>query len=143
MSAFLKGMLIISTAALVSGSAAHAEWFYCDLRELYSVSDSGVLEPSPLLDAAVQHQIAIDRTTGQIVHPLFGTDYYPDVRVLDFGSSGSSFKSIAISSEGSPVTEGEAPFRNTIIVQVGVYAKAVQKPLTILEANHIGLGTCK
>jgi hypothetical protein len=124
-------------------SAVRAEIFYCSLTEAFAVGDDGRLEQSEIRKEILKSQLVVNRDTGSMMHPFFATEYYPTVDVVDFGSSGSSFKVVAISSEGSPVKNGEAPFRNMLVLQIGVYSPLPEKPMVLLADTTLVLGNCQ
>ena len=138
----LKAVLFALSAAMFATEAT-AELYYCDLTDALTMGDEGTLEQSEIRVELLKSQLVVNRTTGTITHPFFGSEFYSSVEVVDFGSSGSSFKVVAISEEGSPVKVGEAPFRNMLVLQVGVYSKSIAKPMILLADTTLVLGTCQ
>ncbi|MBU3030310.1 hypothetical protein [Paracoccus marinaquae] len=117
--------------------------FRCKLVEVKTLRSDGLLDPHPLSDDFSDDIMIVDRETGTVFHPKFGNETYGERQVLDYGASESSFKVISLSPLSSSPSEGEAPFRNTVYLQIETFADGSNKPFIAVSGVAIGMGVCE
>ena len=87
--------------------------------------------------AAMKTPLAIDRMTGRAVHPSLGNTSFPDVRVLDPGGEGWTFRVVARSQFPHEV-HGHVRY-----YEVHDYVEAQHKPLLVIGEGFAFTGLCE
>ncbi len=83
-------------------------------------------------DLAMKTSVAIDRNTGRVIHPSIGNTSFQQVILLNRGSAGWSFKSIADSGNGG----------NVRYYEVQEFAEGPNKPFVAIADGIAYWGTC-
>lgn len=87
-------------------------------------------------EEAMKTPLAIDRSTGRSIHPFLGNTSFADVRVLDDGDDGWSFKSLATTAPSN----GHA---HATFLEVYEFAEGVEKPFLAIAEGFAFTGVCR
>lgn len=92
--------LILSTLYLSSPACADAAGYNCKILEINKLGADGKFsQENGIYAQLIGKSFTVDRETGKTVGSPFSNDSYREVKVLDKGSSESSYKHIVISHE--------------------------------------------
>ncbi|SMX25242.1 hypothetical protein [Boseongicola aestuarii] len=102
-----------------------------DYREIDGDTDNSLAE------FAMESSVAIDRATGLVIHPTLGNSVYDKVELLSFGSSGWSFRAVAIT-EGFDGKGGPGAY-----YEVKEWEDGPKKPMVIVDGGVVFFGECE
>jgi hypothetical protein len=124
-------LAISNPSQLMAGPNA----YQCKIVQVVTLSAKGVTEPATnLFGDLVGARFSIDRRSGAMIGLPFDTRYWPDVVVLDPGSSDQSYKAL-IKSRGPNV--------NVMYIYVKEYHKGPLKPFLGSSDDNVYSGLCE
>jgi hypothetical protein len=138
MRALLSVLTSVVLATSIPAAAQTPKAYFCEVTNIYELSDAGALQPVVSSSKKGDH-FQIDIKTGEMTGtPLFSSNNWPNISVLDFGTSPSgSFLKVMYSSPH------DREFVNVGYLEIQGTIKDQSRPFIYEEASALHSGVCR
>jgi hypothetical protein len=127
-------LIVCSQLFNVSISLADQFSYMCEIKSVFTVSESGSLIPYNGESALIGQKIAIDRQNGRIIGNRFANGNSDNITILDKGSHEQAFKLVSV---------WRFPFVHVDYIQVEEFAKGKKKPFVGISGGMVYSGFCE